>query len=212
MSALEQTPFTPTDRRTMPRVRVKEAIPILIGRGEGVLVDLSERGARVRHSVTAHRGSMVRLSFEWQGERFAANAEVLASRVIALGSGPQYESRLRFLLVTEANARILTRVLASIESRAVREWVANLRGWSDESHELGDPQFDGSYLRCRLVGRKWEIKRTRERKQPDDGFLVPENVALHEIDHLCEAYVHLDADGRHLIRLIASAVVGFPSS
>ena len=117
MSALEQTPF-PTiaadERRCASRIRIADQLPAVVGRGNGAIVDLSLFGARVRHTVTALRGSNVRVSFLWHDERFAATGEVLASRVVALGNGVRptlYESRIRFRLVTEAAGKLLERVL-----------------------------------------------------------------------------------------------------
>lgn len=117
MSALEQAPLPTTigdERRTANRIRIANNIPVAIGRGNGVIVDLSLSGARVRHTVTALRGSNVRVSFLWHDERFAATAEVLASRVVALGSDARptlYESRVRFRLVTDAAQQLLRHVL-----------------------------------------------------------------------------------------------------
>lgn len=217
MSALEQTPFPDasaggnpwTDRRGALRYRIAEPLAILVGRGDGLLVDLSEHGARVRHSVQARRASKVRVSFEWQRERFAATAEVLSSRVVALGSGDVptvYESRLRFDAITGAAGELLARVIASVDDIDVRKWVANLRGWNEQVEAVAPPTaVTGSYLRCRLIGNRWERKWTHDRSQPKDGFALPESVETKEVDSLCETYRGLDEDGRHLIRLIATA-------
>jgi hypothetical protein len=213
MSALEQTPLplTPAlvdDRRGAPRTRIAQSVKVLVGRGEGVLVDLSLEGARVRHSVQAHRGANLRVSFDWQGERFASTAEVLASRVVALSDGThptQYESRLRFRLVIEGAGQLLRRVLASVENDDVRKWVSNLRGWIDpsESNAYISPRTR-SYLRCRFVRGRWETKWTHDATQPVDGFVVPETVERSEIASLCKTYERLDDDGRHLVRLLAA--------
>jgi hypothetical protein len=213
MSALELTPLTLTpalveERRGAPRTRIAQSVKVLVGRGQGALVDLSLEGARVRHSVQAHRGANLRISFEWQGERFASTAEVLASRVVALSDGThptQYESRLRFRLVTETAGQLLRRVLASVENADVRKWVANLQGWNESS---ASPELintrTGSYLRCRLVRGRWETKWTHDATQPDDGFVLPETVERSEIGKLCKTYERLDDDGRHMVRLLAA--------
>lgn len=217
MSALEQTPLPlvaviASERRGAPRTRIASSVPVFVGRGQGVLVDLSPEGARMRHFVQAQRGSNVRISFEWQGERFASTAEVLASRVVALSDGSrptQYESRLRFRLVTEPAAQLLRRVLASLENEDVRRWVANLRGWHDDSQRVGQPETTkNSYLRCRWVHNRWETKWTQDATQPVDGFVLPETVDTREIGNLCKTYERLDDDGRHLIRLLAAEALG----
>ncbi|HKR62962.1 MAG TPA: PilZ domain-containing protein [Thermoanaerobaculia bacterium] len=213
MSALEQTPYpisTPVaERRTAPRLRVTESLPVFVGRGVGTLVDLSATGARVRHAVQAQRGSNVRLTFEWHGERFGATAEVLSSRVVSLGNGESptiYESRLRFRLLTDAARDLLDRVLVAIENEDVRRWVANLRGWNaGESASPARIPIKGSYLRCRLLGRRWERKWTQDASQPNDGFVLPETTGPRDVDELCATYENADDDGRNLIRLIAAA-------
>jgi hypothetical protein len=212
MSALELTPLPSLqDRRQSPRLR-PDNVPVLLGRGKGVLVDLSEHGARVRHDVQAPRGSNVRLTFAWHKERFAASAEVLSSRVVALGMADVptvYESRLRFRPLTDAAADLLSRVLGSVEDADIRKRVANLRGWEDDSTPATrSPAATGSYLRCRLIGNRWERKLTHDSAAPADGFLLPESTTPKEVDSLCETYRDLDADGRQLIRLLAATAMG----
>jgi hypothetical protein len=212
MSALEQAPLSKvtlaSERRSAPRLRIADNVPVLVGRGEGVLVDLSERGARVRHSVQARRGSSIRVTFEWEGQRFAATGDVLSSRVVALGFGDVptvYESRLHFRVITDAAGELLARVLLSVENGDVRKWVANLHGWSDAATAPSATRSTGSYLRCRLLGSRWERKWTHDRIQPKDGFLLPESVDTRDVDNLCETYVGMDDEGRDLIRLMAAA-------
>jgi hypothetical protein len=211
MSALEQTPIPGNnERRDAPRLRVHSGIPVFIGRGEGLLVDLSARGARVRHSAQARRSSNVRLTFQWMGERFAATAEVLSSHVAILGyqNVPTiYESRLRFRLLTEESAALLTRVLSSMETDNVRTWVANLRGDSANVQPIRPARATGCYLRCRLIGRRWERKWTHDWTPPTDGFLLPEAADPKEVDDLCTTYLNEDEEGRRLIRLMAAAAI-----
>jgi hypothetical protein len=207
MSALEQGSL---DRRTAPRLRVAGAIPALIGRGNGALVDLSARGAKVRHSTMIRRNSVVRLSFEWQGKRFSASAEVLSSRVVSLGRGDtptMYESRLRFTSVTPEADRVLEQVLDALAGREMRRWVANMRGWDDEIAPAAVAPAVSSYLRCRLIAMRWEVKCTNDTVQPEDGFLLPATIDDNEIVRLCADYARADADGRRVMRLMAAAAV-----
>jgi hypothetical protein len=214
MSALEQTPLpiTPTsveERRSAPRIQIANSVSVVVGRGSGILIDLSLHGARVRHSVQVQRGASLRISFEWHGERFASTAEVLASRVVALSDGTrptQYESRLRFRLVTTSAAQLLQRVLDSLQNEDIRRWVANMKGWSESSSDATQAR-GSSYLRCRFTHGRWEVKWTHAAAQPDDGFAVPETMDRKEIADLCKTYERLDDDGRHLVRLLASAAV-----
>ena len=88
------------ERRKSRRFRLPSHLPVRIGRRDGFLVDLSTRGARVRHSGSLELGSEIRLSFVCEQMRFSANARVLASRVIGFGTidggGTSYESRISF--------------------------------------------------------------------------------------------------------------------
>jgi hypothetical protein len=220
MSALEidALPDNPADRRREPRLRLTSAVPTRIGRGAGSLVDISMHGMRVRHSTPAGRGTRVRVSFDWRGERFSANAEVLASRVAALTSdgGTLFESRLRFVDITGEAEEVLDRVLGTIRNRDLRRWVANLRGWTEEDGGTnvvhGEARVPvappmSAFVRCRLRDGRWEKKWTRDGTQPLNGFVVPATVDEGEISRLCMTYEQIDADGRHLLRLMAAAVV-----
>lgn len=212
MSALEHHPHpqsTPVpDRRDASRLRIANHILVLIGRGEGILVDLSTRGARVRHAVQARRGTNVRISFDWEDVRFTAMAEVLSSHVVTLGRGDVptlYETRLRFRLITGDEEHILERVIAAIQSGSERKWIDNLEGIGQLEAQ---PAIEsGSFLRCRLVGRRWERKWTHSRAQPTDGFLLPDSIDPKEVDRLCHSYENQDDDGRALIRIIAAASI-----
>ncbi|HYO78455.1 MAG TPA: PilZ domain-containing protein [Thermoanaerobaculia bacterium] len=211
MSALEQGSIDPSERRAAPRLRVAHVIQAFIGRGSGTLIDLSERGARIRHSTMVRRGAVVRVSFEWQRARFSASAEVLASRVVCLGDEHRptsYESRLRFLHVSDGAHQVLEKTLDALAGRDVRRWVANLRGWHDETvRETPPVPATATFLRCRLFGIRWEVKRTSDVEQPEDGFLVPSTIDDNEIVKLCADYVRADTDGRRVMRLIAAASV-----
>lgn len=205
VSALEQSPFS--NRRMTERLRVAGAITVVFGRGEGVLVDLSPHGARIRHFAPVRRGAAVRVTFEWEGARFSATAEVLASRVIRLGLGPSYESRVRFTLVDEQSEGVLADVLDRIAGRTARRWVANLRGWSDEVQSEASPLSHHSFIRCRLFGIRWEIKRTTDTVQPEDGFLLPSESSDADIESLCDNYSRGDDEQRKFIRVLAAAAI-----
>jgi hypothetical protein len=206
MSALEQG-STPQERRISQRFRVAGTVPVVMGRGEGVLIDLSEHGARIRHVIPVRRGTTVRISFEWNGARFTATAEVLAARVVSLGTGPSYESRVRFLNVDTDSKSVLTSAIDGIVGRDVRKWVANLRGWTDETQIDTAPLPGGTFIRCRLHGAWWERKMTSNAAQPAEGFVLPAETSESEIESLCQNYVRGNAEDRNMIRLMAGAAV-----
>jgi hypothetical protein len=207
VSALEQLAYTSRNRRSAERLLVAGSVVVIFGRGEGRLVDLSQRGARIRHSAPVRRGAAVRVSFEWQHARFSATAEVLSSRMVSIDAGLSYESRVRFTFVDDESERVLAIALEGIAGRATRRWVANLHGWSDESHPEPTPFPTNSYIRCRLLGNRWEIKRTTDPIQPVDGFAVPSDSPDTGIETLCDNYSRGNADERLLIRLLAAAAI-----
>ena len=199
-------PATTGNRRAKPRIIVAGSVTALFGRCAAVLIDLSEHGARIRHYGSAARGSTARVSFAWERARFSANTEVLASRVITLGADPSYESRVRFLSVDASSQIVLTTMLAGISGRHLRRWVANLRGWSEEWQPDRALLPSGWFIRCRLLGKAWERKRTSDATQPEDGFLLPSETADSEIVTLCDLYARGDEEQRQFIRNIAAAV------
>lgn len=206
MSAIQQLPDDPQERRGAERLRIAGTVPVIFGRGDGVLIDLSRRGARIRHSTPVRRGASVRISFEWERMRFSATAEVLAARVISLGTGPSYESRVRFISVEPDSEGVLAAALDDLAGRDVRRWVANLRGWSDESQSPA-PRSSGSFIRCRLHGAWWERKCTGDTVQPANGFLLSAESTESEIAKLCDTYVRATEEGRQMIRTMAAAAV-----
>lgn len=208
MTATESLPL-PADRRATPRIRIGGTHPVRLGRSEGVLIDLSTRGARVRHIAAARRGETLRLTLEWNGERFSAQAEVLSTRVVSLGNGAGtiYDTRLRFVSMPEGAEEVLVRTLAGLEATNLRRWVANLRGWEAPVEVVRGPILvTSTFLRYRLRGIWWEKKATHDASQPEDGFTIPADTDDNEITSLCRTYEKLDSEGREIIRVIARQV------
>lgn len=206
MSAIQQVSVDHHERRGGERLRVAGTVNVIFGRGTGVLVDLSESGARIRHSVAMRRGTSVRISFESEHARFSANAEVLAARVISIGNGPSYESRVRFTSLDAESRRVLATAIEELTGRDIRRWVANLKGWGEES-ATPTAKSNGSFIRCRLRGEWWERKCTNDTTQPSDGFLLPSGSTDDEITTLCNTYLRSNEEEREMIRRIAIAAV-----
>ena len=184
MSALEQGSPATQERRISQRFHIAGTVPVVMGRGEGVLIDLSEHGAR-----------------------FSATAEVLAVRVVSLGNGPSYESRVRFTDLNPDSQTVLLAAIDGIVGRDVRKWVNNLRGWTDDVQTTTAPLPAGTFIRCRLHGSWWERKVTSNTAQPAEGFLLPAETSEAEIETLCKTYVRGNEDERNMIKLMSGAAV-----
>ncbi len=212
MSALEQTPLpSSSDRRRSDRTTLDRVLHALVGRHNGIFVDLSMRGAKIRHASALRRGAATRIGFLWERERFSATAEVLASRVVSLGmregESATYESRFRFVAMDEGSSALLARVLVAMSNDALRTWVGNLKGFEGQPGAKPATPHAAGFLRCRRIGMRWEKKWTRNTAQPPDGFLLPAGTAPAEVNALCAAWESMDGDGRRLLQLTASAVV-----
>lgn len=206
MSAIE--PLFPTlkERRLAARVRVTRPFPVIVGRGEGTLVDIGLRGARVRHQSAIGRGTTVRLSFEWCKRRFAATATVTGSRVIAL-NGPTYESRLHFIEVPHLDETVLRGMLTMLSNGDLCRAVENLHGLSETlPAECEEASIEG-FIRCRYFAEgRWEKKWTRTPAQPESGFTLPAALSGFELAQVCRSYERIDAEGRVLLRQIADTI------
>jgi PilZ domain len=197
-----------SNRRRFPRLRLTEPVRTVIGRGTGTLVDISANGARIRHDTPVALGARVRVTFDWKGDRFEATAEVLASRVAALGGATCFESRLRFLAVPERSQEILARTMTDVLDDDLRKWVDNLHGWREDDHgEPRDAEREDAFIRCRYVNGRWQQTHTRDPLPPFDGFTVPAETDPSEIRTLCRTFEKSDEEGRSLVRLITRAVV-----
>lgn len=99
--------------RDQPR---KFSIPVRLGRKDGILVEIDDAGARVRHTGALKLGGEVPFAFTAAGEVFAAPTRVLACRVVGLslgeGGSTLFESRLRF---EEEAGEALERLLSAPE-------------------------------------------------------------------------------------------------
>ncbi len=197
------------ERRQAQRFRFSFMMPAYLGRGDAVVLDVSAEGARVMHYAGHALGSRVRLVFFYAGKRFAANARMLASRVIGLGNGPggttSYQSRLQFTDPPEDAAATLSHIVEHIENERMQRWTSNASGDeappADAEHERAD-----YFMRCRHLGGRWIKGWTRNALQPDDGFTVPATLSEGEVKSLCDAYEKMDAEGRALIRATACNV------
>ena len=197
------------ERRSSARVNLTEPVEATVGRDAGPLVDLGAGGARIRHTRALGRGARVRVAFAWKGRRFEGTAEVVGSRVVRIERAETvFESRVRFLSFSDASVDLLEEILEEIADADLRKWVANLRGWESDPAAHAEPRVHSSrFLRCRLVGGRWQQRLSDDPSAPPDGFTVAAGTEPSEIRELCRTFETADAEGRRLLRLVATAVL-----
>ena len=87
------------DRRLSGRFEPVIQIPAKVGRRDGVVVNISHRGARVRHPGSLTPSQVIELSFPCAGGQFSSRARVLSCRAVPIkdSSGQMvFESRFAF--------------------------------------------------------------------------------------------------------------------
>jgi hypothetical protein len=213
MSALPNEPLPPTassDRRRTTRLRPTTILPVRIGRGEGIVIDLGLGGLRVRHSTPMQLRSLTRVTILSDPHALSLDGEVLASRVVELGDATKptvYETRLRFCRMEHQTMEALARYVATLRTRDLRRLVANLRGWHDEPHPIPASLPASRFIRLIRIGNRWSMKQTLRTQQPPDGFVLPGDTDPREIELLCSTWDKLDSEGRHLVQRMAAAVI-----
>lgn len=99
-------------RRSSGRHRVVLTVPVRLGRFEGTLVDISTGSARVTHASALKVGFEMPISFVTEGEKFTATARVTSCRVVSVGGGTVFESRLVYADLPAGSKAILERLTA----------------------------------------------------------------------------------------------------
>lgn len=199
----------------------------------GVVVqDLTDEGARIEHfdRLDVRKKSQFRL--DWQQKTIVATAEVRSCRVHRFASGDEgatvYQSGIQFTEFAGDSHEILRELVAFIIARSLAEQVANARGLGPVT-ERNMPVFRGGavaatgiepgqakrlikdsdlatdrgYLRCTLVGGRFEKKWSRMPDQPPSGFTIPASEPPEHVEQLCESYLKGSEEDRKLILLLA---------
>lgn len=89
------------DRRRSGRFEPIIRLPARVGRREGVVMNISHRGARVRHQGSLKVNEVIDLVFPCAGSQFSSRARVLSCRALPIkesegGGGIIFESRFAF--------------------------------------------------------------------------------------------------------------------
>jgi hypothetical protein len=198
------------DRRQVGRVSPVQRIRGTIGKVTVYVIDLSVAGLRVAHQDELPReGSKVTLVFDWQGLRFIGVCTLVYTRV-AKAAKTQFEKALHHSgLLLESKDELSTKILRDIVqdcvTRALDEQKANAQGIpaiAAQSVQTGG--VSDEFIRCEFRGGRWSRTKTKESRQPEQGFTVGANEVPARIDMLCRAYESGDEEGRRLIRTFAA--------
>jgi PilZ domain len=72
------------DRRLSGRFEPPVQIPARVGKRDGVVLNVSHRGARVRHPGSLKPNEVIVLTFPCAGAQFSSHARVLSCRAVPL--------------------------------------------------------------------------------------------------------------------------------
>ena len=90
-------------------------IPARVGRRDGVVLNVSHRGARVRHPGSLKPNEVVELTFPCAGAQFSSRARVLSCRAVPLkdaNGAMLFESRFAFATPSAEAMALLETLLA----------------------------------------------------------------------------------------------------
>lgn len=104
-----------TERRQIARYCLTVPLTATIKWNEAVIVDLSLRGARMRHPRAVALGDL-RLRFHWGGVSFDEIVRIVSSRAVAGGGGIEFESGVQFGAMTDDSREALTGLVSALPS------------------------------------------------------------------------------------------------
>ena len=102
------------DRRRSGRFEPLMQIPARVGKRDGVVLNVSHRGARVRHPGSLKPSELIDLAFPCSGGQFSSRARVLSCRVVPLKDPAGllvYESRFAFVNPSPEAVALLDKLL-----------------------------------------------------------------------------------------------------
>ncbi len=227
-------PRSGADRRKKKRIQLTRGIIVRYGTMGVVLVDITDGGARIEHFTRLELGRKAKFRIDWRDQEVQVEAMVMSCRLHRFAPGEEtiYQSGLMFTEYFGDASAALKDMVSTLVARSLAEQVANARGLgpviernmpvfrsgvvagsgidpkSDKSKRFIPESAlvtDRGYIRCTLVGKRWDKKWTRESNQPADGFTVLATEPQENIDQLCETYQNGSDEDRKLIQLLARA-------
>jgi hypothetical protein len=220
--------MTPDEgRRRSDRIAFRVPRPAKFATRQVVLVDLSTRGAGIRHHEKIDLQTHGTLRF--QLERSSHTIECLLTRstleMVNVGTRSLqiYRSGLKFVGIEDAAASVKEAIRKRV-ARALLRQRADALG--DASLEEGIDDSSGSipidllatyidrslYIRCTLErGGRWKQEKVNDASQPLNGFTLPADEAPGDVALLTKTYEVATEEQRRLIRLFASIATSEPS-
>ncbi len=228
---------TGADRRKKKRIELSRGVIARYGTLGVVLRDITDSGARIEHYTRLELARKARFRVDWRDKEVAVEAQVMSCRVHRFAPGEEtiYQSGLMFTQYFDDALVELKDMTSTIVARSLAEQVANARGIgpvieknmpvfrggsvvaegldpkSDKANKRFLPESalvaDRGYIRCTLVGRKWDKKWSRQPDQPEEGFTVSATEPSENVEQLCDTYEKASPEDRKLIRLLALASV-----
>ncbi|HUP65067.1 MAG TPA: PilZ domain-containing protein [Thermoanaerobaculia bacterium] len=213
--------------RRFQRLRFEQPLAAQFGSVETEVLDLSLQGARLVHLQPLQAGREADLRFRLIDREIVVRSLVLRCKLEtpAVGAkGNLYASGIQFT----GSAGPLREVIAERVLHALEEQVANKRGdfipladrmtifRSEDVLSLKVPPGQqhafrppgDEFVLCTPSERGWRQVRTREQRQPLDGFTVSGLEDPAHIELLCATYRKSDEEMRKMIRMLAEISVG----
>jgi hypothetical protein len=218
-------------RRYAERITLKEPIVAMIGDMETRIVEISLIGGRIEHVVRLNMNSAVTLQFRWQGENVKLKAKIARTEMRSIGGKMGYSSGVDFAKTAAEAPVILQRIVASFiepESMPLPEPApapkpsapkppaaapARRQPLSsepapflpeieeDEVEEISEESEVLPYVECAWVEEQWVTRRTREPKQPRQGFTMLAPDSEEEIEEFCKTFEVADPETQRMIRV-----------
>ncbi len=218
-------------RRYAERITLKEPIVAMIGDMETRIVEISLIGGRIEHVARLNMNSAVTLQFRWQGENVKLKAKIARTEMRSIGGKMGYSSGVDFAKTAAEAPVILQRIVASFiepESMPLPEAAPALKPPApkppaaaparrqplssepapflpeieeDEVEEISEESEVLPYVECAWVEEQWVTRRTREPKQPRQGFTMLAPDSEEEIEEFCKTFEVADPETQRMIRV-----------
>lgn len=220
-------------RRSLGRVSFRMPRPARFATHEVILVDLSVRGAGIRHHVKIAPGTKGLLRFRLERVYHQVECQLSRSRLELVRQGDKtlqiYRSALRFEALgnedeEETALGTIRDALRKRVERAIRRQQAD--AFADPELMSGTEESSGAipvdllaswmesrnFVRCTLdKDRRWKCERVDNAEQPLNGFTISAEEGEREIALLQKTWERADQDQRQLIRIFAQIALTDPS-